>query len=230
VGLPWGSRRTRWRRTWPEVLCPLGGALAAAEIDSARRLTMLHGGRGKRWQAASGLLHGDGLRCAQPGGEEQAMQARRRWRGEMGNGVTPFGAGRREEGGMRCSARLQGGEMVGCARRKWAALRRNRAGSRRCSGAVHSGRSGDHRRGAHGRTGLVGSGTRAWARFVACWCCPNGDTARSARGILDPVESPRHACGQRARRSAWAVTSRSERPGRVLERIRLVSRVDPFRR
>jgi hypothetical protein len=131
VGLPWGSRRTRWRRTWPEVLCPLGGALAAAETDSARRLTMLHGGRGKRWQAASGLLHGDGLRCAQPGGEEQAMQALRRWRGEMGNGVTPFGAGRREEGGMRCSARLQGGEMVGCARRKWAALRRNRAGSRR---------------------------------------------------------------------------------------------------
>jgi hypothetical protein len=73
VGWPWGSRRMRWHHTWPKVLSPCGGALAAAETGSARCLTTLRGGQGKRWQAASGLLHGDGLRRAQPGGSEAAL-------------------------------------------------------------------------------------------------------------------------------------------------------------
>jgi hypothetical protein len=71
-----------------------------------------------------------------------------------------------------------------------------------------------------GRHRRVGSGTRAWARCIACWCCPTGDTARSARGVLDAVESPWCACGWRVPRSAWAAASWSECPGRAHCRAR----------
>jgi hypothetical protein len=73
TGWPWGSWRMRWRHTLPKVLSPRGGALAAVKTGSARCLMTLRGGRGKRRQAASGLLHGDGLRRAQPGGSEAAL-------------------------------------------------------------------------------------------------------------------------------------------------------------
>jgi hypothetical protein len=60
VGWPWGSRRMRWRHNWPKVLSPRGGTLAAAETGSARCLTMLHSGRGRRRPAASTRKSGCG--------------------------------------------------------------------------------------------------------------------------------------------------------------------------
>jgi hypothetical protein len=78
AGFHWGSWRTRWRHTWPEVPSPRGGALAvAAETGSAQRLTTLRVGQGKRRQAASGLLHGDGLRRTKPNGEEASLTGTR---------------------------------------------------------------------------------------------------------------------------------------------------------
>jgi hypothetical protein len=45
TGSPWVSRRTRWHRSWLEVLSLIRGALEVAEIDNDRHLTMLCSGR-----------------------------------------------------------------------------------------------------------------------------------------------------------------------------------------
>jgi hypothetical protein len=68
------------------------------------------------------------------------------------------GAGLREEGGMHCCAHLQvGGDRVGRCWRKWTMSRQNSVDGRRCSIAVHSGRSGDQ----HGVAHTVWRGTVA---------------------------------------------------------------------